>query len=148
MSSDLDETEHKQKRYFDEGRIPEDVWSVLRTASLLSVGEFRVFEIAYEDWYGESGDEKLIEKHFTPYMFNDLVPIWVRHFCKKIIKLDSEDALNPIDFGIVPRKATIAQRNKGLDYIMLMIFFLVAMFVFGEHAAKLLRLQCLFPPCY
>ena len=37
-------------------------------SSLLSVGEFRVFEIAYEAWYGEAGKEKMIEKHFTGYI--------------------------------------------------------------------------------
>lgn len=144
----LKEPESNEKRYFDESSIPKDVWQVLRTASLLSVGEFRVFEIAYQDWYGESGDEKLIESHFIPYMFNDLVPIWVRHFCKKVLKLDSDDALDPSDFGIVHRESTLQQRNRGLEYIMLLILFLLALFFLGEHAAQVLRLQCLFPPCY
>lgn len=144
----LKEPEINEKRYFDEGSIPTDVWQVLRTASLLSVGEFRVFEIAYRDWYGESGDEQLIESHFTPYMFNDLVPVWVRHFCKKVLKLDNEDSLDPSDFGIVHREATLQQRNRGLEYIMLIILFLLVMFFLGEHAAQVLRLQCLFPPCY
>ncbi len=138
----------KEKRFFDEGRIPEDVWGVLSSASLLSIGEFRVFEIAYEQWYGEAGDEKHIEKHFTSYMFNDIVPVWVRHFCKKIVKLDDEDALDPAEFGVVHGAATMEQRNRGLEFIAALMFILIAFFFIGESAAKVLQLQCMFPPCY
>ena len=140
--------EKTEKRYFDEGRIPNDVWSVLKTASLLSVGEFRVFEIAYEQWYGEAGEEQHIEDHFTSYMFNDIVPVWVRHFCKRIVKLDQEDSLDPEDFGIVNAAATAEQRNKGFEFVMALIVIMAAFFFIGESAARVLRLQCLFPPCY
>ena len=121
----LKRSQCKEKRYFDEGRIPNDVWSVLKAASLLSVGEFRVFEIAYEQWYGERGEEKTIEKYFTSYMFNDIVPVWVRDFCKKIVKLDQDDVLDPAEFGIVRAAATMEQRNRGLEFIMLLILFLI-----------------------
>lgn len=144
----MNKSNPKQKRYFDEGRIPADVWSVLRASSLLSVGEFRVFEIAYAQWYGEDGDEKMIEKHFIRYMFNDVVPPWVRFFCKKILQLDNEDALDPAEFGIVHASASLAQRNRGLEFIALLIAILIAFFYVGESAAKLLWLQCMFPPCY
>ena len=136
------------RRYFDEHKIPIDVWSVLRASSLLSVGEFRVFEIAYEDWYGESGEEKIIEKHFTGYMFNDIVPPWVRHFCKKVLTLDDEGELNPKDFGIVRKAATRQQFNKGLEAIMWLVAFMIVLFLIGEGSSQLLWLQCMFPPCY
>ncbi|GBE44114.1 hypothetical protein BMS3Bbin10_02204 [bacterium BMS3Bbin10] len=136
------------RRYFDEHKIPVDVWSVLRAAALLSVGEFRVFEIAYEDWFGEAGDEKLIEKHFTGYMFNDIVPPWVRHFCKKVLKRDSEGEIDPAEFGVVHKSASRAQINKGLEAAMYIVGFMIILFMFGESAAQVLKLQCLFPPCY
>lgn len=141
-------TDYHERRYFDEKRIPNDVWSVLRAASVLSVGEFRVFEIAYEEWYGEAGEEKLIEKHFTGYMFNDIVPPWVRHFCKKIQQLDSEGTLDPAEFGIVEKAATREQINKGLEAIMWITGAMIVLFMLGESAAQVLKLQCLFPPCY
>jgi hypothetical protein len=139
---------NKEKRFFDEGRIPEDVWAVLKTASLLSVGEFRVFEIAYEQWYGEAGEEKHIEKYFTSYMFNDIVPVWVRHFCKKVVKLDGNDALDPAAFGIVRPAATMERRNRGLEFIMALVLIMIVFFLAGDSAAKLMRLQCILPPCY
>lgn len=144
----MKDSSSKEKRFFDEGRIPTDVWGVLRASSLLSVGEFRVFEIAYEQWYGESGDEKHIEKHFTAYMFKDIVPAWVRHFCKKIVELDEDDALDPAEFGVIHAAGTTEQRNRGLEFIAALMFILIAFFFIGESAAKVLKLQCMFPPCY
>lgn len=144
----MKDSNSNEKRYFDEGRIPTDVWSVLKASSLLSVGEFRVFEIAYEQWYGESGDEKHIEKYFTAYMFKDIVPAWVRHFCKKIVELDEDDALDPAEFGIIHAAATMEQRNRGLEFIAALMFILIAFFFIGESAARVLKLQCMFPPCY
>jgi hypothetical protein len=138
----------KDRRYFDEKNIPIDVWSVLRASSLLSVGEFRVFEIAYEDWYGEPGKEKMIEKYFTPYMFESIVPVWVRHFCKKVLKLDDEGVLDPEEFGIIRNAATPHQINKGLEAMMWIIGFMIVLFLIGEGTSQALWLQCMFPPCY
>lgn len=138
----------EDRRYFDEHKIPSDVWSVLRAAALLSVGEFKVFELAYEEWYGEPGEEKTIEKFFVGYMFNDIVPPWVRHFCKKIQKQDREGTLDPEEFGVVPKAATQEQVNKGLEAIMWIVGALIIMFLLGESAAEVLKLQCMFPPCY
>ncbi len=139
---------YEDRRYFDEHKIPMDVWGVLRASALLSVGEFRVFEIAYKEWFGEDGEEKLIEKHFTGYMFNDIVPPWVRHFCKKVLQLDNEGVLDPAEFGIVRQAASREQMNKGLEAIMWITAAMIILFVLGESAAQVLRLQCMFPPCY
>lgn len=141
-------TSPEDRRYFDEHKIPNDVWSVLRAAALLSVGEFRVFQIAYKEWFGEDGEEKLIEKYFVGYMFNDIVPPWVRHFCKKVMERDSEGTLDPEEYGVVRSAATREQVNKGLEAIMWITGAMIVLFILGEGAAQVLRLQCMFPPCY
>ena len=138
----------QERRYFDERNIPNDVWSVLRAAAVLNVAEFRVFEIAYKEWYGEAGEEKMIETYFTGYMFNDIVPPWVRHFCKKVLQRDSEGTLDPVEFGIVREVATRQQINKGLEASMYIVGAMIVLFLIGESAAQVLRLQCMFPPCY
>ncbi len=139
---------HHDRLFFDEKQIPVDVWSVLRASAVLNVGEFRVFEIAYEDWYGESGEEKMIEKHFTGYMFEDIVPPWVRHFSKKVLKLDDEGTLDPEEYGIIRNPATTYQINKGLEAIMWIVGFMILLFLIGEGTSQVLWLQCMFPPCY
>ena len=136
------------RQFFDEKNIPSDVWYVLRTASLLSVGEFRVFEIAYHQWFDKTGDEKTIERFFIPYMFKDVVPVWVEHFCKRVLELDREDALDPTAFGIVTAPATRAQQNKGFEYLIWAVGTLALLVWMAELAAQHLTLECMFPPCY
>jgi len=144
----FDQKKYEDKRYFDEDKIPDDVWSVLKTSSVLNVGEFRVFQIAYKEWFGEEVDEATIEGYFTPYMFKDIVPLWVRHFCTRVLQLDSDDRLDPREFGIVARRATLEQRNRGYEFILWLLIILAALFAVGKSAAQILKLQCMFPPCY
>ena len=62
-----------------------DASHVAAAACYLEVGEFRLFEMAWEDWHGEMPDEKTVERHFVRYLFHQTVPIWVRHFVRKVL---------------------------------------------------------------
>ena len=63
-----------------------DTRHVAAAACYLQVGEFRLFELAWEDWHGEKADEKAVERHFVRYLFHQTVPIWVRHFVRKVLE--------------------------------------------------------------
>lgn len=141
-------TDPRNQRYFDEKTIPDDVWLVLQATSLLGVGEFRVFEIAYKEWFGEAGEEKTVERYFTPYMFNNVVPSWVRHFASRIVKLDQEGRLNAGDFGIHPQYATRESVRKGIDFAAWLVLSLTGIVLLGKIAAGLTGLSCILPPCY
>ncbi len=80
--------------------IPEDVRQVVAVSAILSISEFRVFELAHVWWYGSEGDEKTIEGHFLPYMFGDTVPPWVRSFTRRVMDLQSQGRLDPAELGI------------------------------------------------
>ncbi len=136
------------RRFFDEKSIPADVWSVLRTASLLSVGEFRVFEIAYEQWFGEKGSEDEIERYFVGYMFKDRVPPWVRHFTNRVAQLDKEGTLDPAAFGIARRRESSEQQSRGYDFLFIAFAALFLLILLSEWTARVLKYQCMFPPCY
>lgn len=138
----------KNKRYFDEKSIPEDVWVVLKASSALSVGEFRVFQIAYKEWFGKEADEDWIERYFVQYMFNDIVPPWVRHFAKRVLVLDANDELDANQFGIVrPGPATDAQKWRGIEAFAWVIGSLVTLILIAEMAGRFAELPCRFPPC-
>ncbi len=141
-------SEKSDKRYFDEKKIPDDVWLVLEASSLLSVPEFRIFEIAYREWFSRDADEKTVEKFFTPYMFGEVVPPWVRHFAQRVINLDRENKLVPRDFGIQPRFVTRDDLRKGLDFTAWIVVFMVGLVLLGKVAGKALSTICMFPPCY
>ncbi len=133
-----------RKQYFDES-IPDDVRAVLDVAALLAIPEFRLFHIAYRFWHGDDAEEAVIEHYFTPYMFGDVVPFWVRHFTNRVIELDRQGKLNPAEFGIVARTATNADINRGRAFALGLVTALVTLVLLAELAAEQ---YCLFPPCY
>ncbi|MGI9384869.1 MAG: hypothetical protein ACR2PO_17085 [Methyloligellaceae bacterium] len=144
----LDRLKHKDQRYFDEKDIPNDVWSVLRTASVLNVGEFRVFQIAHKEWYAEEADDKTIERFFTQYMFNEIVPLWVRHFCAKVLRLDEEGTLDPVALGVVsPHEASRDQKWRGVEAFFWIFGSLLILVFIAEIASRISDLKCGFPPC-
>ena len=79
-----------------------DAETVAAAAAALSISEFRLFHLAYQDWYGEKPRLELLEEAFQHYLTKTLVPLWVRNFSRKILTLFAEKRLNPVDFGIQP----------------------------------------------
>ncbi len=148
MSLDL-KKRLENKRYFDEKKTPLDVWAVAKMSALLGISEFRLFEIAYRKWYGRDGDEQLIERYFVPFMFDDQVPLWVRHFTNLIERLDNDGTLNPSDFGIRNPDATAQQIRQGGRYALIIVTVMTALILLAEASANLMGLShCFFPPCY
>ena len=134
----------KRKQYFDED-IPEDVQAALEASALLGISEFRMFHIAYRQWYGHDADEAKIERYYIPYMFNDMVPLWVRHFAQRIKDLDRAGRLDPAAFGIVRPAATTQQIHRGRAFALGLVTAMVTLVLLAELAAEQ---SCLFPPCY
>ena len=58
----------------------DDAQAVLWTADILEKSEFDVFEEAYRAWYREAADTNRMERIFADYMFEEIVPFWVRQF--------------------------------------------------------------------
>jgi len=144
----IDPTKYQNKRYFDENQIPDDIWLVLQATSRLEIPEFKLFEIAYKEWFGETGDEETIEKYFIPYMFNNIVPPWVRHFASRVIELDNAGKLDPRAFGIVPKFATRESIRKGIDFGAWLVLWLTGIIVLAKISVSIMDLPCMFPPCY
>jgi len=134
--------------HFDEKMAP-DVQEVLDTSALLEITEFEVFRIAYQSWYGRPEKDAVLEPFFTDYMFNEVVPFWVRHFTHHILKLDHERRLDPREFGIEPRAYNSSMAAKGLRYLLIAVLWLATLVVLAHFAARLWRQgECYFPPCY
>lgn len=67
----------------------DDAQAVLWSAEILGKSEFEVFETAYQVWYREAADTNRLERIFADYMFDEVVPFWVRQFIRET--LDSHD---------------------------------------------------------
>ena len=145
----LDREKYAEKRYFDEKHIPEDIWLVLRATSLLGISEFELFTIAWHEWYGGETSEDVIEKFFIPYMFNDQVPPWVRHFAQNILTLDSQGCLDPGAFGINSQPHSPEAARRGWLYMILLAAISAALIIMTKVMVESLGVvSCLFPPCY
>lgn len=130
-------------------RTPPDVLAVLETSGILAISEFRVFELAYEHWYGVETDEKTIERHFLPYMFQEQVPHYVRAFTRKVLRLDEAGELDPAGFGIEPERATVRSVTVGLIYSLCVVSSVTVLIVLVKVTAESLGLaECVFPPCF
>ena len=125
--------------------------SVLDASSALEVTEFRLFELAFQDWYGKKADNLALEKYFAAYMFANRVPGWVRHFARKILKLQAEGRLDPKTFGVWYRLPSTRMMWVAKIYtVTLIAIFLLGLLSVYSLPDKVLSLfqACYFPPCY
>ena len=67
----------------------DDAQTILWCAEILQTSEFEVFEMAYRAWYREQPEVARLERVFADYMFDEVVPFWVRQFTRTI--LDEND---------------------------------------------------------
>jgi hypothetical protein len=67
-----------------------DAEQVVYTATVLNVSEFRLFELAYQDWFGETGAEASLEAAYMAYVVCGTTPIWVRNYARKTLQLCDE----------------------------------------------------------
>jgi len=130
--------------------LPNDVSDVLDAAALLDTSEFDVFSIAYIKWFGKSASIKMLEKYFTAYMYNAVVPHWTRHFARNIIQLSDSGTLNPNDFVESPspasQKSIFIARAFIISGIVLMFMLLLGANFAVQNSPS--TLSCFFPPCY
>lgn len=138
------------KEYFNR-HLEQDLIGVLDASSALEVTEFRLFELAFQDWFGKKADQPALEKYFAAYMFTNRVPEWVRHFSRKILKLQAQGQLDPKAFGVWHRLPSARMMLSAKIYTAALILIsLVALLLVYSLPDKVLSLfdKCYFPPCY
>ena len=70
---------------------------ILHAANILQIGEFQLIQLAYKVWYQSDLPEEKINKIFSEYMIRSIIPIWVTHYARDIIKLSNANVLNSYD---------------------------------------------------
>lgn len=125
--------------FFKEEPLPIDARLVLEAAAILQVKEFKVFELAYAEWFGRRPETKEIEPLFVTYMFRTRIPVWVRQFTRKIRDINAEGRLNRAQYGLFPKKSTPQSRQKGYFYAVLMTYVTLFLVVMSTHASGALH---------
>ncbi len=115
---------HHDMTFFtiDDDDLAPDARDILSASAILEITEFRLFELAYERWFGEPAAERDIERFFVGYMFRSIVPHWVRQFCREVLTLDAAGKLVPRDFGVLPRPESQTMVQRGIRYFATVIF--------------------------
>lgn len=123
---------------------------VAATAGLLDIPEYRVFQLAYHDWYGKEADEVEMGIWFDDYMYEDQVPFWVRGYCKKVQRRSRQGTLSRDELGIKPISRPPRFLRWFVTSIVVSILVLTVLVFLAEQTANLLPFlkECYFPPCY
>ena len=114
---------------------------IIHAANLLQIGEFQLIQLAYKTWYEIDLPEDKINNIFNEYMVTGIVPIWVIHYAKDIIKLDKVNVLDSYnkkyhiydhEFGkhISDEKQ---RKSRGVFYSILIGFVFVASHYMGIY---------------
>ncbi len=135
-------------RYMDES-LPEDVEDVLQLSAMLEVREYDFFDLAYRWWFGRAPNNRILERHFIRYMFNKIVPYWVRDYCRMIAVLQSQGMLTKEKIGIsrLP-DATPQSVRAGLRYFVMLLIAMGLLVLIAELTVQFRVMPCMFPPCY
>jgi hypothetical protein len=70
---------------------------VAKAANLLQIGEFQLLQLAYLAWFGEEMPEAANDNVFRAYMVRGEVPVWARHYARRVIDLDTHNELDDRD---------------------------------------------------
>ena len=140
----------KPTEFFNRHLEP-DIVAVLDASAALEVTEFRLFQLAFRDWYGSAARKEYLERQFAAYMFAKRVPAWVRQFARKILKLQSQGLLDPKTFGVwqrLPsnRMVLFAKLYTGALLLLFLVTVLLV-YVLPDSVMKIFE-GCYFPPCY
>jgi hypothetical protein len=111
-----------------------DAGRVEFAASLLQISEFRFFKIAYFRWFGRNIDESSLEYIFDDFMFENIVPHYVRHFAREVLSLFEKGTLDPKQFGINRPAPTPELRSAGIGYtVMLFVILVIFVLLITDH---------------
>ena len=91
-----------------------------------------------------------MEPIFAAYMFNDVVPLWARHFARLVERLYRRGDLDRQALGVNRLPGSRQMVRRGVRYSVFIVVVIVGLIVFAEFVAQIIRLgdRCLFPPCY
>jgi hypothetical protein len=113
----------------------DDAEAVSFVAGLLDVSEFKLFELAYETWFGSQATKKSMDGFFGSYLKSGFIPFWLRNMVRTIISEAREGNLTPSRFGV--DRPCLSRSKRRLGWILVGLFyFLVFAIVWGSATYK------------
>lgn len=79
---------------------PSDMKALDDALSILGIGEFQFFEIAWREWHGEAPDPDRIEREMLNTLYRQRPPAWVRHFVRRVREDAASGDFDRRDYGL------------------------------------------------
>ena len=109
----------------------DDAEAVAFAAGLLDISEYRLFEIAYEDWFGSRARKSAMDGFFGSYLKSGSIPFWLRNMVRTVLSKYRQGDLAPHRFGIDP--PCLSRSRRRLGWILVGLFyFLVFAIIWGS----------------
>lgn len=89
----------------------QDQMDIQTCMALMNVSEYRLFELAYAEWFGSSLAESELELTYILYLFHTNVPYWVRHYVRNIRQLSDEAGIHTGTMGLMGLMGLTPSRN-------------------------------------
>ena len=126
----------------------------------MGVGEFQIFQLGYEDWYGREAEPSDLDAPFFAYLLENQISAWARHYARKIIKLDDSGELDAnaaffhrfdaASMKVAPIDTFVTSKFGGI-FPIIAFAALVAITMGGAifllHGTIPEAIPCIFPPC-
>ncbi len=109
----------------EEERVRADIEKVGTAARLLQITEFNFFHLAYFQWHGREASASVLENVFSDYMFQDVVPHWVRHFTRIVTLQFDQGVLDPQEYSIEIPQTTLELKSAGYGYSAIIDFIMI-----------------------
>ena len=93
--------------------------AVIDAAQALRIREYDLFQAAFRRWWGREADSKALERVFVAYMFHQVVPPWVRHFCRLVLEMQRLGRLDREALGVAGFQPTERPPPLGRLYVAL-----------------------------
>jgi len=100
-----------------------DAEAVSFVAGLFDISEFRLFEMAYVNWFGREATKKAMDRFFGTYLNTGFVPFWLRAVVRRIICKHRKGNLTPGEFGI--DRPCVTGFKRRLGWILVGLFSLL-----------------------
>ena len=104
----------------------DDAEAVSFVAGLLDISEFRLFEIAYENWFGCEATKRTMDGFFGSYLTSGFVPFWLRNMVRTIISEHRQGNLTPSRFCV--DQPCVSRARARLGWVLVGFFYFLVFF--------------------
>ena len=75
---------------------------VMQAANVLNVSEHRLFELAHRHWHQAPANPALIDRALRDFRQRAVLPSWVLHFARSVVRAYRAGNFEPAVFGVYP----------------------------------------------